>query len=478
MPSARPAARIPLRRWLPAAAGLIAAAPGLAACGSLNDALGVSSGYAARQLCGAVFVSGQDPDAYYRDALAPSAGPIGPLIVRKVDRAAMSVTVTTAGGHRRTAAFHPGLGCRLETPGGHPERRPAPTVDLPPPAPPLLAPIAGLQIVEPADPALKAALDHAFAETAKGPHRATKAVVVLKDGRVIAERYAAGYGVDTPILGWSMTKSVTNALLGILVRQGRLDMNRPAPVAAWADPKDPRHAITPDNLERMASGLDIGQSMTNGLSVAFDPTTHMVFDTSDMAGFAEKARLKDPPGSRWVYTNGDTLLLSRLIRDEAGGDAASTLRFIHRELFDKLGMTRTTLEFDAAGTFVGASHLWASARDWARFGQLYLDDGVVGGERILPAGWVDYSARPTPGSEAFGYGAGFWTNRGDGQAQRMRVAAGLPADSFMARGSQGQYVLIIPSRHVVIVRMGMAFNDREDIAGLERLTREVLAAAG
>lgn len=464
------------RRLILTLTGLIAAAPGLAACGSLNDALGVSSGYAARQLCSAVFVGGQDPDAYYRDALAPSAGPVGGLIDRKIDRTNRSVTVTTAGGHRRTAAFHAGLGCRLETPGGAPETRPVPAINLPPAAPPLLAPIAGPGVVEPVDAALKAALDHAFVETARGPHRATKAVVVLKDGHVIAERYAPGYGVDTPIHGWSMTKSVTNALLGILVRQGKIRMDEPLPVAAWSAPDDPRRAVTLDNLERMASGLDIGESMANGLSVAFDPTAHMVFDTSNMAGFAEKARLKDKPGTKWIYTNGDTLLLSRLVRDEAGGDAASTLRFVHRELFDKLGMTHTTLEFDAAGTFIGASHLWASARDWARFGQLYVNDGVVGGERILPAGWVDYSARPTPGSEAFGYGAGFWTQRGDGQAQRMRVAAGLPADSFMARGSQGQYVLVIPSRRIVIVRLGMAFNDRDDIGGLERLTREVLAA--
>jgi len=458
-------------RRLAAAALLLAAAPSLAACGSLNDALGASSGYVSHQLCSAVFVSGQDPDAYYRDALKPSAGPVAPLIRHTLDRQARSVTTTTAGGHARTAVFHPGLGCRLDLPGD----APAPAVDLPAPAPALLPPIAGPAVVEPADPALKAALDHAFAETAKGPRRATKAVVVLQDGRVIAERYAPGFGVDTPIHGWSMTKSVTNALLGVLVRQGRIRMDQPLAPAAWSRPGDPRRAITLDNLERMASGLDIGQSMTNTLAVAFDPTTHMVFDTADMAGFAEKAPLKDPPGSKWIYTNGNIMLLSRLIRDEAGGDAPATLRFAHRELFDKLGMKHVTLEFDAAGTPIGASHMWASARDWARFGQLYLQDGVVGGEHILPAGWVDYSARPTPGSEAFGYGAGFWTNRGDGQAARMRVAAGLPADSFMARGSQGQYVLVIPSRRMVIVRMGMAFNDRDDIAGLERLTREVLA---
>jgi CubicO group peptidase (beta-lactamase class C family) len=139
-------------------------------------------------------------------------------------------------------------------------------------------------------------------------------------------------------------------------------------------------------------------------------------------------------------------------------------------------MSHAVLELDAVGTPIGASQLWASGRDWARFGQLYLDDGVVGGQRILPEGWVDYSARLTPSSDHFGYGAGFWTNRGDSSAARARIAAGIPADAFMARGSQGQYVVIIPSRRVVIVRLGMAYTYGGDIVAQERLVSEVLAA--
>ena len=139
----------------------------------------------------------------------------------------------------------------------------------------------------------------------------------------------------------------------------------------------------------------------------------MVFAKPDMAALPEAARVGAAPGAVWRYSNGNTLLLSRIVRDQVGGDAASVLRFAHAELFDKLGMGHVTLEFDAVGTPIGASHTWAPARDWARFGILYVNDGVVGGERILPAGWADYSARLTPGSEAFGYGAGFWTNRGD-----------------------------------------------------------------
>jgi hypothetical protein len=195
-----------------------------------------------------------------------------------------------------------------------------------------------------------------------------------------------------------------------------------------------------------------------------------------MAGFAEKAPLKAAPGTVWNYTNGNTLLLSRIVRDNAGGDAAATLAFARRELFDKLGMRHVTLEFDATGTPIGASHMLASARDWARFGLLYLNDGVVGGERLLPPGWVDYSAAATPGSERFGYAAGFWTNRGDGEGQHYRIAHGIPADMFFARGANGQYVIIIPSQRLVVVRMGPAFTARDDMDVVARLVADVMAA--
>ena len=170
------------------------------------------------------------------------------------------------------------------------------------------------------------------------------------------------------------------------------------------------------------------------------------------------------------------MLLARMIRDQVGGDAASVLRFTHRELFDKISMQHVTLEPDGASTPIGSSHMWASARDWARFGQLYLDDGVAGGERVLPEGWADYSARLTPGSETYGYGAGFWTNRGTTGGAAKRIGLGMPPDSFFARGSQGQYIVIVPSARLVIVRLGMAHERYEDIDGVARLVAEAIAA--
>ena len=226
----------------------------------------------------------------------------------------------------------------------------------------------------------------------------------------------------------------------------------------------------------MNSGLDIGDSLTASAATAFDPSAYMVFGVRDMAAFAEKAPLQAAPGTRWTYTNGNTILLSRIIRDSTGGDAASVLAFARRELFDKLGMRHVTLEFDATGTPIGSSHMLASARDWARFGLLYLNDGVAGGERLLPPGWVDYSAAATPGSERYGYGAGFWTNRGDGEGQRYRIAQGLPADAFMARGAYGQYVIVVPSQRLVVARFGSAFTPRDDMDVVARLVADVIAA--
>ncbi|VTU29497.1 6-aminohexanoate-dimer hydrolase [Variovorax sp. SRS16] len=460
---------------LPIAVSILAAAV-LTACGHFSPgrAAPVISGYLSHQLCSAVFVAGRNPDRYYRDAIEPLAGPVAVLTRFTVDREHGEVRATFAGLAESRAVYRPQFGCVNAT--GR-----ASAGELSPPAPseatpPLLGAIAGAAPVQPTEPALVAALDHAFDETAQAPHRFTQAVVVIHKDRIVAERYASDVGVDTPLTGWSATKSVTNALIGILVRQGKLDIHARAPIAAWSDPRDPRHAITIDQLLRMNSGLDMGQSLTASVLTAFDPSAQMIFVDADTAAVAQRAPLAYPPGTHWNYTNANTQLLSRIVRDQAGGTAAATLGFARRELFDKLGMQHVTLEFDAAGTPIGASHMWASARDWARFGLLYLHDGVIDGQRILPAGWVDDSAAPTSGSEDFGYGAGFWTNRGPGAGARYRIRHGMPVDAFMARGSNGQYVVIIPSEDLVIVRLGPAWTPRDDMERVAQFTREVIEA--
>jgi CubicO group peptidase (beta-lactamase class C family) len=433
----------------------------------------VATGFVANILCTETFVTGLDPDKTFAETTdaMPGTGLLTWAMAFQVDRIRKDVTVTLFGLGRSHAVYRDGAGCYLDHGGG------AVGILVPPEdhAPALLPEIAGPAPVEPASPQLAAALDRAFAEPRQPPFRHTRAVVVLKDGRIIAERYADGIGIDTPLLGFSATKSVTSALAGILVRQGKLALDQPAPVAAWRDPADPRHGITVDQLLRHTAGLGLGSSLQASLGSAFEPVNRMKYMEPDMAAYAESIALATPPGTAWSYHDGNYLILSRLIEDAVGGRPSDYLRFARDELFAPLGMRHVTIEFDASGTPEGSGQMLASARDWARFGQLYLADGVVGGKRILPEGWVKYSASPTP--HAFvGYGAGFWTNLGDSRGASHRRSEGWPRDAFMAKGTIGQYVIIIPSQHLVIARFGRTVNFPLDADGVSELVRDVIAA--
>ncbi len=429
-----------------------------------DNAIRVGTGNAAHTICSETFVSGFDPKDVFAQAIAPYPGL--DLLARgmhvDVDRANRSVAVGWRGMIKSRAIYRNKIGCLLLEGSGPIDRgvaAPSPT------APALLPEIAGPQIVEPSDPRLRAALDRMFAEPAEPPHRWVKAVVVVKDGRVIAERYAPGIGVATPLLGYSASKSFINALVGILVRDGKLDVHARAPVAAWRN--DTRRAITLDNLLRMTSGLAIAQTGSG-----FDPASRMLYAERDMAGFAEGRPLQEKPGTAMRYSDASTLIVSRIVRDAVGGNGAAVQTFARRELFDPLGMKSVVMEMDATGTPIGSTHILASARDWARLGLLYLNDGVAAGHRILPEGWVGYSSKSTLGTS---YSAGFWTNDGKDDDARGRIEAGMPCDAFFASGNLGQRVYIMPSRKLVVVRLGVTAPPDYDIRGDLRLIRDVLA---
>jgi CubicO group peptidase (beta-lactamase class C family) len=435
--------------------------------------LRIGTGTVAHDLCSGVFVSGLGPDRVFADSLAPRAGLslIAGAMSWRVDRTERSVTASLLGLIEARAVAYDGLGCILwqgEPPNGLPSAPEMAALRSPMPPRPKLA---GSAMVEPTSPKLEAALDRAFLERDQPPFRRTAAVLILHDGRIIAERYAPGYGVDTPILGFSLTKSVMNALTGILVLQGRLQPGERAPVPAWSDPDDLRHLITVEQLIRMTSGLDLDEENAGFAN----PSDQMLYLARDMTGFAEKAKLVAPPGTRWAYSSGSTHILAQIIRDRTGGQPLDALDFAQRELFDPLGMRNPVVELDSTGTMVGSHYMLATARDWARFGQLYLNDGVVDGRRILPEGWVEFSARATLGTN---YGAGFWTNRTTTPEANARVAAGMPRDAFFASGNLGQRIVILPSQHLVIVRMGDATGPRNDIAGLLELVRSAIGAVG
>jgi CubicO group peptidase (beta-lactamase class C family) len=434
-----------------------------------DRAIRVATGLVAHNVCSKVFVSGLDPEMVFSET-TERAGirRLRPLLKFTLDGTGKTVEASVAGRFASRAVFHDGLGCVLlrDVKAPYVLKSDIDTLKLPK-APPLLAEIAGPELAEPSEPALKAALDHAFEEPAEPPFRRTKAVVIVHNGRVIAEHYAKGIGVDTPLLGFSMTKSVINALTGILTQQGLVTPSMPAPIPEWRAANDPRREIEVEHLMRMTTGLALDETNSG-----FDPSSQMVYLHDDMAGFAVKAPLIAPPGTRWHYSSPSTQLLARIIRDAVGGPE-QTLAFAWRELFNPLGMHNVTLEFDGAGTLQGTAYMLASARDWARFGLLYLNDGVVGGKRLLHEDWVDFSAAATLDTD---YAAGFWTNRSEHPNAKARVRLGIPRDAFFASGDLGQRIVIIPSQRLVVVRLGDSVDPTGDVRGLGRLVKEVIAA--
>ena len=290
---------------------------------------------------------------------------------------------------------------------------------------------------------LRTAIARAFGEdgaTATG----TRAVVVVWHGKLVAERYADGFDRHTRLAGWSMTKGITNALAGILVGQGKLNTGTPAPVAAWAG--DDRKLITVADLLHMNSGLRWWE-FYGGPSDATD----MLFKEANMAEYAANSPLTHSPGQVFNYSSGTANILSMILRKAIGEDYY--YRFPYEQLFDKIGMYSAVLEPDASGTFVGSSYCYATARDWARFGLLYLHDGVWNGQRILPGGWVKWTTTGTS------YGALWWLNKEEGGHRRHPQ---LPADCFACEGYEGQYVWVVPGSDLVVVRMAMEHGRRLD----------------
>jgi CubicO group peptidase (beta-lactamase class C family) len=308
---------------------------------------------------------------------------------------------------------------------------------------------------------LNEVVERAFHESF-GAGTNTTAVVVLQDGRIVAESYAAGFGKDTPQRTWSVAKSLAGTIIGAAVQRGEVDVTAHAAIADWASERDPlvldlsevdpRAAITLDQLMRMSSGLT---SDTAG-----NRTDAIYFGGVGVDEQVTSWPLIAPPGTRFRYANNDILLAAMAIKPTFRDHPPL-------QLFERLGMIDTVAETDWRGNYVLSSQVWSTARDLARFGQLYADDGVVNGERVLPENWLEYVSTPSgpqPMGEQ-GYGATFWL---------MNKSEGIPADTISANGNRGQYVIIVPSRNIVIVRRG------EDPTGRRfdhiAFTRDVLAA--
>jgi CubicO group peptidase (beta-lactamase class C family) len=452
------------------------------------EILRVGANYSAKIICSNVFLAGRDPDEVLRtDVQAPGIALLRLMRV-SVDRERRVVRAGLLGFiGDGLAVARPGTGCAVVPDGNldfatHVGSVPAPPADpragsaVAAPSLPSKGPTstlmgadagagtdadAGTGVAASADAgvgtgagaawpegstvATIAALDRLLADdTLAG--RGMRAIVVVDHGRIVAERYAPGFSATTPLLGWSMAKSVVAGLVGVLVKEGRLTLDQPA---GWPSADGGRERIRIADLLSMSSGLRFNEAYG-----AVSDVTRMLYLQPDMAGFARGQPLVHPAGEFWSYSSGTANILSRIVQDAAGSLGAA---YPTEKLFTPLGMTSATIETDEDGTLVGSSYMYATARDWARYGLFLLQDGVWRGQELLPRGYVAMMASPVAASGGeYGHGlVWLWGSDAVTPGKNPDAAFGIPADTFWMEGHDGQSTAIIPSRQLVIVRLGL-----------------------
>jgi CubicO group peptidase (beta-lactamase class C family) len=437
-------------------------------------ALPIVTGYSAKIQCSCYFIGQQNPADIQKNEL--DFFPVS-LTTYSIDTKDSAVTVSLFGLTKRKAIYREGLGCTLinELPEkdvrslSYSIQDPLQKINdsLTIAKDSLHWPLGSQRGILPDSIQQKLELVAGYAFTEPDPEKKvrTRALLIVYDGRLVYERYAPGFNEHSKLTGWSMAKSVTAALAGILVKDGKLQVNERAAVPEWDDPKDPRHAITLQHLLQQTTGLDFEEDYT-GPSEA----TTMLFKKNDMGKFSASLSLKTKPGEIFSYSSGNTNILSRLIRHTL--PANEYYSFPYKRLFHKIGMYESVMEVDGSGTFVGSSFMFATARDWARFGLLYYNDGMWNGERILPEGWVQQTIARAPSNITNQYGYQFWLNAGKPENPSDRTYPDVPADLYFADGFEGQDVFIIPSRKLIIVRLALMRGKYDD----NMLLKNILAA--
>ena len=408
--------------------------------------LNIITGFAAKSVCSCTFEAERDQQSIEADD-----NDIDPIYLAKnvINFEEKSVTSTVFGLKKRVAIYKSGIGCVLVpedlklTTSFQPNRNSIET-NLPYPYGNLPQKDTLFNNIN--YKLLDFAIERAFDCEGEDEKR-TRAVLVIYKDQIIAEKYAKGFTKETKLLGWSMTKSITSAVLGVLEKQGKINVNQTNLFPEWNN--DKRSKITLNNLLQMNSGLEWIEDYNT-----ISDVTKMLLIDKDMTKTQLQKPLIGVPNESWNYSSGTTNLLSGFIRNQFKTHQ-NYLDFWYAELIDKIGMNSMIIETDVSGNYAGSSYGWATSRDWAKFGLLYLHNGNWNGAQIINKSWVAYSKTPTNGSNGT-YGAQFWLNAGG-------VYPNVPKDLYSCNGYQGQYVFIIPSKELVIVRFGLTENPDFDI---------------
>ncbi|TGT74440.1 class C beta-lactamase-related serine hydrolase [bacterium M00.F.Ca.ET.159.01.1.1] len=408
------------------------------------DLIRVGSGYSAKIVCSNVFIAGRDANQVLAVDVQAPGHPLLRLMKVSVDkeRGLVSAGLLWVLG-KSVAVERDGVGCTSVPDGdtGKARKTSLRAAASTPAQADALWP-DGERVDASQNPEVaKIVDDAAMAGTGM------RAIVVVKNGRVVAERYGEGFSAKTPLLGWSMTKTVNAAIVGTLVKDGKMAVDGKGLFKPWK--ADGRAAISLADMMAMSSGLEFNEDYGDVADV-----TRMLYLEPDMASFAEAKPLTGEVGKVFSYSSGTAVMLSRLWQD-AIGDKAKALAWPRTALFQPLGMKSAVLETDEQGTFVGSSYLYATAHDWARFGQFLLQGGTWNGNQILPTGFVDWMREPASASKVYGKGQLWIEGPGDEENTGAGAAAGLPKDIYWMEGHDGQTVAIVPSEQLVVVRLGL-----------------------
>ena len=425
----------------------------------------------AHHLCSGLWVVGRVTKRTPEQVLAQDILPFrdfswDPGFAFNVDLTRHAVTVRGPGIAPRTAVYNGDQGCSI-LPRGETDIHFKPIAVRPnlPDASTQPWPMGDANALADPNAGVNAALEWGFQQTDQN----TRAIVVVHRGKIAGERYAPGWTKDTPQISWSAGKSITAALVGIIVQRGQVKVDDVAPIKEWRGKEDPRGEIRVRDLLRMSSGLDFANLGLNGPDSFTRDNKHMriYFDGLNVFEHAVNQPQEIAPNTQWRYRNSDPLALGRIVKDAVEAKGENYLTFPQRALFDKIGARNFVLETDAWGNFIMTGFDYGAARDWARFGLLHLWKGKWNGEQILPADWLEFISTPAPADKARGYGGLWWLNRG-GQWK------GVPEDAIRASGHMGQYTMVIPSRDAVIVRLGPS--PRGSDGYFTELVNRVLAA--
>ncbi len=398
------------------------------------------TGMGAIVACSAKYVSGIEPEQNLKD-LSTYSPLLGKLDIGYDDNL-KTVDASFFGLKSTSATYREGLGCALDV--GDTSTLDNLKVPQQEAVPNALWPLGG-KVLDP-NGKVQAKLEELLVkDNAAGLE--TRAYLVVKDGQVIAETYADGFHVQSPLIGWSMTKSMGAIMLGNMEMQGLIDPNHKPVFPEWAD--DERADISLDNMLHMASGLD--------LSEIYQPRRTVVrtlFVENSASDLSLEAPLVHKPGTHYDYSTATSNLLARLVFEKNGGSAQSNLNYLHNTFLIPMGMRDTIFETDPSGVFVGGSFMMASARDWARVGQLMLNGGTLNGHRIVTEEWVRRALTPNQTENNKEYGYQFWLNYGNPEKRW----SDLPANAYAMQGSRDQIVAMFPDENIIIVRLGWSMD--------------------